>query len=83
MSSSTMFVCSACATKAPDSFALFAPFPVGWFNRTLNEYGDVTSQGGRPFLLCPACGTDAHFQGGISPHLRGLFAARGIAFKER
>jgi hypothetical protein len=75
-----IFTCSACPAKSPDSFALSAPFPLGWFNRQLDEYGNLAS-GGQAFLLCPACGSDANFIGGISPHLRDLFLARGAKFK--
>jgi hypothetical protein len=36
---------------------------------------------GRALILCDGCGSLAHFEGGISPVLKGRLAERGIYLK--
>jgi len=78
----TTFTCAACAKTQPDGFAISASFPIGWFNRCLDKRGNLTGSGGRAYLLCQSCGVEANFSGGMSPHLKSLFAERGIYFED-
>ena len=78
----TDFICSACGKTKRHDFSNREPFPIGWFNRQIDEYGNLAKGLGMPYLLCDACGNEGHFIGGMSPYLRDLFKKRGIVFKE-
>jgi len=83
MMNETEFICSACGKTVTHDFANREPYPLGWFNRHLDKYGNLNQGETRPYLLCESCGNEGHFIGGMSPYLRSLFEQQGIHFEER
>jgi hypothetical protein len=79
------YTCMSCGKTTEHSIiANHEPFPVGWHNRHIDEYGNLNrGSGGKPYLLCESCGGEGAFIGGMSPSLRESFRKRGIEFKEQ
>lgn len=78
------FTCMACGKTSTHNFANHEPFPIGWSNRHIGEYGNlIRGSGGTPYLLCEKCGSEGQFIGGISPSLRESFKKHGVEFKEQ
>lgn len=66
------FECRACSRKADYCPTAQYPeaMPPGWRMRQFKGGGA---------LLCDWCNNPAHFHGGVSPHLRELLKANGVA----